>query len=235
MRVFALSDPHLGSLVDKPMDRFGPHWAEHPAKIERGWRATVGEADLVLVPGDISWAMRLEEALPDLRFLGALPGKKVLLKGNHDYWWQSLGKVRKALPPGMVALQNDALRVGGVAICGTRGWNLPGSPGYDEAEDGPHFRRETERLRLSLQALRALPAAPCRLAIFHYPPLLRGGGPTEFTTLLEAERIPLCVYGHLHRGESGEVPEEGEFRGVRYVNASCDFIDFTPRLLLELP
>lgn len=233
MRVFALSDPHLGTNVDKPMDRFGPHWQGHPARIERHWRERVRADDLVLVPGDISWAMRLDAALDDLRFLGALPGTKVILRGNHDYWWQAVGKVRRALPPGMLALQNDALRIGDVAVCGTRGWTLPGGFGYVEAEDAPYVRREVERLELSVRALPA--GVRHRIAIFHYPPIPADGGPSGFAAVLEAAAVPLCVYGHLHRGgaEPADRPVEGTFRGVRYVNASCDFIDFTPILVLE--
>ncbi|MBI5368499.1 MAG: metallophosphoesterase [Planctomycetes bacterium] len=250
MRVFALSDPHLGTRVDKPMDRFGPHWVEHPRRIAENWRAVVRPEDLVLVPGDISWAMRLEEAQADLALLGALPGTKVLLRGNHDYWWQSIGKVRSALPPGMFALQNDVVRVGPVAICGTRGWTLPGTPGYAEAVDGPLVRREAERLALSLRLLPPPAEAAQRLAIFHYPPLPVDGGASPFGAALEAAGIPLAVYGHLHRAAppahdvapaadalvaAGDErpPLSGLVRGVRYVNASCDYIDFTPLFLLE--
>lgn len=113
MRVFAIADPHLSSAHPKPMTVFGDTWAGHPEAFFRGWRRTVADDDLVLVPGDISWAMSLEDALGDLRAIAALPGRKVLLRGNHDYWWPSVSKLRAALPEGMYALQNDALRFGG--------------------------------------------------------------------------------------------------------------------------
>jgi predicted phosphohydrolase len=128
MKVFALSDPHLSfGTPDKLMDRFGPQWVGHAAKIERAWRERVGADDLVIVPGDISWAMNLEGARPDLEFLGRLPGTKLLGKGNHDYWWSTISKVRGSLPPGMHALQGDAIRIGDVVVGGTRLWDIPGA------------------------------------------------------------------------------------------------------------
>ena len=129
MRVFAIGDLHLsfGSGVDKPMDVFGEAWRDHPAHLARAWRAAVGEEDLVLIPGDISWALHLADAKPDLAFIGGLPGGKLLLRGNHDYWWTSLAQVRAALPPSAAALQNEAAAIGGFAIGGTRGWTLPGA------------------------------------------------------------------------------------------------------------
>ncbi|MFU8858470.1 MAG: metallophosphoesterase, partial [Deferrisomatales bacterium] len=118
MIVWALSDLHLSFSGAKPMDVFGEHWRDHAARVERAWRQDVGEGDVVCLPGDLSWALRLPDAAGELAWLGALPGRKVLVKGNHDYWWASLGKVRKALPPGVFALQNDALLLDGVGLAG---------------------------------------------------------------------------------------------------------------------
>ena len=132
MRVYAIADPHLSRVHPKPMTVFGAGWEGHPEAFFRGWREVVGEEDLVVVPGDISWAMRLSEAIPDLLDLARLPGRKVLLKGNHDYWWPSISRLRAALPPGMYALQNDALVVDGVAVAGTRGWQYPPQRPEDE-------------------------------------------------------------------------------------------------------
>ena len=142
MRVYAIADPHLSRVHPKPMTVFGAGWEGHPEAFFRGWREVVGEEDLVVVPGDISWAMRLSEAIPDLLDLARLPGRKVLLKGNHDYWWPSISRLRAALPPGMYALQNDALVVDGVAVAGTRGWQYP----PQTPEDEKVFAREVERL-----------------------------------------------------------------------------------------
>ena len=155
MRVFAIADPHLSKATPKPMSVFGPNWAGHPELFFEQWRETVADEDLVLVPGDISWAMRLEDALLDLQDVAALPGRKVLLRGNHDYWWPAIGKLRAALPPGMFALQNDALQVGGVVIAGTRGWTSPGAFDFTE-QDRKIYDRELERLKLSLKAAKKL-------------------------------------------------------------------------------
>ena len=125
MKLFAIADLHLSFAVNKPMDVFGQAWENHPEKIRREWLETVGQEDVVLIPGDISWAMRLSEAQPDFAFLQELPGTKVIIRGNHDYWWSSLSKVRQALPPSVIPLQNTSAVFGGVGIAGTRLWIDP--------------------------------------------------------------------------------------------------------------
>jgi predicted phosphohydrolase len=170
MRVFAIADPHLSRVHPKPMTIFGPAWQGHPEAFFRGWREVVGPEDLVIVAGDISWAMRLAEAIPDLLDLASLPGRKVLLKGNHDYWWPSISRLRAVLPEGMYALQNDALVLDGVAVAGTRGWEYPPKT----PEDEKIFAREVERLGLSLKALKGQPYRHLVLA-FHFPPFGPGG------------------------------------------------------------
>ena len=122
MTLFAIGDLHLPGGEEKPMDIFGDHWENHFEHIAADWRARVKDGDVVLIPGDISWAMQLERAVPDLQKIGALPGRKVLIKGNHDYWWNSVSKLRRVLPEGMSALQHDALDMGDFVVCGTRGW-----------------------------------------------------------------------------------------------------------------
>lgn len=135
------------------MDVFGPTWADHPQRVISAWRDAVGENDLVLIPGDISWAMRLDDAICDLEFIGALPGTKLLLRGNHDYWWSALGKVRAALPNGCFALQNDCFTIDNISVCGSRGWVCPGSSAYSETKDRAIYERELIRLRMSLNRL----------------------------------------------------------------------------------
>jgi predicted phosphohydrolase len=205
------------------MDRFGARWERHWERIERSWRERIDQDDVVLIPGDHSWAMRLDEAEADLSWLAALPGHKVLIRGNHDYWWQSLGKIRSRFP-GLTFLQNDAYTIGDVTICGSRGWNLPGR-GFSDPEDEKIYKRELERLRLSAQGLS--PTAPHRVAMLHYPPLLPQQMETDFTRILEEARIEACVYGHLHAG-SGHRPVQGLRRGVSYHLVACDQIDFQP-------
>jgi predicted phosphohydrolase len=169
MTVFAISDLHLGHSVDKPMDRFGPQWVGHAERVARAWRERVRDTDTVLVCGDTSWAMRLEEAAADLAWLGALPGRKILLRGNHDYWWGSLKRLRGALPAGIEPLQNDSHIAEGWSICGSRGWLLPTSE--SRPEDRAIFERELGRLRMSLES--AGGGRP-KLAMLHYPPWMPG-------------------------------------------------------------
>lgn len=229
--IFAISDLHLPGGDKKPMDIFGSHWADHFARIAADWRARVGEDDIVLLAGDTSWAMRLADAREDLWAIGALPGRKVLLRGNHDYWWCSISRLREALPPGMYALQNDALDLGGVIVCGSRGWVMPASPNATE-DDERIYRRELGRLEMSLEAARGLrEAAAARgeatrlVAMLHYPPVIERDTGTEVTALLTAYGVEDAVYGHLHGpGIAGAF--SGELGGVRYRLTSCDALEF---------
>ena len=227
MRCFAISDLHLSFNSNKPMDRFGEHWSRHWERIEQSWREQITPDDLVLMPGDHSWAMRLDEAQQDLDFISSLPGHKVLIRGNHDYWWQSLNKIRVRWP-GLTFLQNDAATFGEASVCGTRGWNLPGRNGFADPEDEKIYKREVERLRLSVKALS--PRARYRLAMLHYPPLLQNQKDTEFTRILSQAGVHICAYGHLHLNH-GIRPVEGMHGGVEYHLVACDMLDFKPRLI----
>ncbi len=228
MKVFAISDFHLSLGGDKPMDLFGAHWDRHWEKLEENCRRLVQEDDLLLLPGDHSWAMRLDDAGLDLGFISSLPGQKVLCKGNHDYWWQSVGKVRRKFP-GLHFLQNDAATFGSITVCGSRGWDLPGPEGFSDSHDEKIYRRELERLKLSTRALDQ--RAATRIAMVHYPPLTRRQPDTEVTEILEQAGIAFCVYGHLHLGGHHN-PFEGIRNGVHYRLVSCDFLDFCP---VQLP
>ena len=225
MQCFAISDFHLSMRADKPMDRFGQHWHKHWERIEESWRACITDDDLILLPGDHSWAMRLEEADLDLGFIQALPGHKVLTRGNHDYWWQSIGKIKKAFP-GLHFVQNEAVHFGDVAIGGTRGWLLPPRQGFDDPGEDKIYRRELERLRLSVSQLS--PRARYRIAMIHYPPLYLNYRDTEFSKILSEARVDICVYGHVHRNHS-QKPFQGLHGGVDYHLVSCDMLDFKPR------
>lgn len=229
MRIFALGDPHLSLSTDKPMDIFGPNWDNHAVRLEDTWRALVRPEDAVLIPGDISWAMNLSEAQADLAFIAALPGTKVLLRGNHDYWWNSISKVRAALQPGMHAIQNDSLVLCGVAITGTRGWTCPGSALFDPAQDQKLYERELIRLELSLKSV---PAGLPKLCMLHYPPFNERRQQSGFADLLEAYGAERVIYGHLH-GKSCKNALEGQRNGIEYTLCSADHLNFTPKLLLE--
>lgn len=227
MALFALADLHLGEAVDKPMDIFGAAWTRHPDQIQTAWRELVGSEDTVLIPGDISWAMSLEDARPDLDWIAALPGRKILLRGNHDYWWSSIGRLRQTLDASVTALQNDAFAVEQWAVCGSRGWLLPSHPKFTAADDVV-YRREAQRLRMSLDAAARL-GTP-KVAMMHYPPTDYSATDTLYTDLLEAYEVKLCVYGHLH-GAASRFAFTGEKGGVRYQLVSSDYLGFRPARL----
>ncbi|MDR3051634.1 MAG: metallophosphoesterase [Oscillospiraceae bacterium] len=227
MKIFAIGDLHLPGGDDKAMDVFGAHWADHFTRIAADWRARVTPRDVVLVPGDISWAMDLAGALPDLLAIGALPGRKVLLRGNHDYWWSSLTQVRAALPAGMYALQNDALLLDGRVFCGTRGWVCPGDPPQSE-EDARIYRREVLRLDLSLRAAARVAPGVAPVALMHFPPCNDKGEPSGFTALLEAYGAAALVYGHLH-GAGLKHAAPAVWAGIPFYQVSCDGLGFVLR------
>lgn len=233
LRVFAIGDLHLPGGGVKPMDVFGPHWERHFERIREDWLARVTDEDVVLIPGDISWAMQLPEAAYDLRRIGEMPGRILILRGNHDYWWTSLSQLRAALPEGMYAIQNDALPLEDCVFCGTRGWTIPAAQGAD-ARDEKIYRREAMRLEMSLKAAQKLADGRKIVAMMHYPPVtqetLRTG--TEFTRLLSEYGVSRCVYGHLH-GQSIRRAFNGEYGGVRCDLVSCDALGF--RLLDVTP
>lgn len=253
-RLFALSDPHLSLGGAKPMDVFGPRWEGHVDRLRENWLATVSPEDVVLLPGDVSWGMRLEDALPDLRWLEALPGEKALLRGNHDYWWQSLGKMRGLGLRGIHFLQNDCLELGGAAIGGSRLWDFPdifwgyvtnadasgavkekrGVKKAERGEDPEKIRaREIERLRLSLGKIPQ--SAPVKVAMTHYPPLGEDGKRTELTDLIASFGVDVCVFGHVHALR--DCPHPGAdtmLDGVRYLLVASDYLEHAPRFVCEL-
>ena len=226
MALYAIGDLHLPGHDTKPMDVFGSHWEGHFETISDHWRRMVTPEDLVLIPGDISWGMQLSDARDDLEAISRLPGEKVLLRGNHDYWWNSLSKVRQAMPEGMHVVQNDALLLGDRVICGTRGWTLPTEDTPLDEQNEKIYRRELLRLEMSLKAA-------CRLrgeglvVMFHFPPVLSDQKDTEFTRLLEQYPVRQVVYGHLH-GAGIKNGFSGEKNGIRYDLVSCDALHFCP-------
>ncbi len=255
MKIFAIGDLHLGHSVNKPMDKFGPQWKDHTLRIAGNWERLVGLEDVVLVPGDLSWAMRNGEAEEDLEWLDALPGRKLIIKGNHDYWWPSISRLRERLKGCSIhPLQYDSVSLGSVAVGGTRLWTLsdiqafyrdplekpepeaagalPGSPEEARARDEKIFKREVGRLESSLGSMD--PRSTLRIAMTHFPPTSESGKETPATAVLEKHRIHICVFGHLH---SLDLPggKTWDFvkNGVRYVLASCDAVGFAPYFLCE--
>lgn len=231
MTVYAIGDLHLPAGDDKPMDVFGAHWERHFERICEDWRARVGSNDLVLLPGDISWAMKLDDARQDLNAIGLLPGVKIITRGNHDYWWSSISRVREALNGNTYALQNDAIRVRDVIVAGTRGWILP-ADGV-QADDVRIFNRECVRLRLSLEKARELDADGQLICMLHYPPLTDTIRNTEMTKILQEFGVRHVVYGHLH-GSALSGAFRGEHCGIEYHQVSCDGLGFRLHKVCEM-
>ena len=230
MRLFAIGDLHLPGGQNKPMEVFGSQWDGHFFRIGESWRGQVSPEDTVLIPGDISWAMHLADAVPDLRAIGELPGRKVLIRGNHDYWWQGITKVRAVLPEGMYALQQDAVDLGDAVVCGTRGWLIPGGETQLEPWDEKIYQRELMRLDLALDCALKLAKGRPVIVMLHYPPLTRNQRESGFTQRMEAAGVRMCVYGHLH-GAGISAGWSGEQGGVSYELVSCDSLNFQVREL----
>lgn len=199
MRIFAISDLHLSVNNPKPMDIFGPTWENYLEKIFADWKERVSDDDLVLMAGDFSWAMKLEETEKDFALLENLPGKKVLIRGNHDYWWKSISAVRNVLPENFYAIQNDALKFDEIIVCGTRLWNLPDTNKPLSPEDDKIYKRELLRLEMTLQNAKKLQSNNEKIVcMLHYPPYTFKEEDNEVTALLEKYDVSAVVYGHIH-------------------------------------
>ncbi len=221
MKVYAISDLHLSLSGEKPMDIFGEKWDGYLEKITADWQSKVTDDDVVLIAGDISWAMQLEEAVNDLQFLANLKGKKILVKGNHDYWWQGINKVRNSLPPNVYALQNDSVKIGNYVFCGSRGWVIEGANEFT-AQDLKIYRREAERFTLALKSAKNLIEDGDKLVcLIHYPPFNVRLENSLFTNLFEEYKVDKVVYGHLH-GKDVKVYPKISKNGVEYYLTSCD-------------
>jgi len=232
--LFALGDLHLSTSGAKPMDVFGEIWSRHDETMARAWDAAVSPSDVVLLAGDLSWARNLDEAAGDLAWIGRRPGRKLLLRGNHDGWWGSLAKVRAHLPEGCAALQHDAHDVGPWVVVGARGWTAPDDPVATE-DDAAIFHRELERLRLSIaDADRRFGRVKPRVAMLHYPPWIVGRAPTAVVPLLREAGVSDCVYGHLH-GADHALAVRGEREGIRYHLVAADAVAFTPVRIAVAP
>ncbi len=223
MKIFAISDLHLSANVDKPMDIFGGAWDNYWDVIKNNWVKNVTDEDIVLIAGDISWAMFLNDAIPDLEDIGALPGRKIMIKGNHDYWWGSLSKVKSILPPSIYVIQNDALRLDGFVFFGSRGWTCPDKKWTEE--DQKIYNRESERLKLSVRTAKSIMQEGDKLiGMMHFPPFNTLREDSLFTEIFEKEEVRTVVYGHLH-GKNCRVSPKVIKNGVEYHLTSCDQIN----------
>ena len=229
MSIFAIADLHLSFLHDKPMDIFGDNWENHAEKIRNNWLKKVKEDDYVILPGDFSWEMYLEDTKLDFQYLNNLPGHKILLKGNHDYWWTTTTKMNKFIEENnfknIEFLYNNSYLTDNKIIVGTRGWNI-----LDTEEDCKMIKRENIRLELSIQdGIKKFGTDKEIIAFIHYPPInkndISGNNETEFVKTLKKYNIHKCYYGHLH-GPAHKDAIEGDIQGIEYKLISADYLKF---------
>ena len=228
MALYTIGDLHLSLAKDKPMDVFGSEWKNHTEKLRENF-ATLQAEDLTVLCGDLSWGMGLEETLPDFLFVDALPGKKILLKGNHDFWWTTAAKTKRFFAEHGIetidVLNNNFFTYGDFALCGTRGWF------YEEETGGEHdkkiMRREIMRLETSLKAA----GDREKLVFLHYPPLYQNYRCEEILALLKEHNVRLCCYGHIH-GKGCRSAFTGWHDGTEYKLVSADAVNFSPVKLL---
>lgn len=222
MKIFAIADLHLsGNPPMKPMEIFGDNWINHWEKIKKEWSHIVSPEDVVLLAGDTSWALKLDDALVDLNEIIVLPGKKIIVKGNHDYWWQSQKKMTTAVAGELSFLQNNFYIADHFAICGSRGWICPDDPCFT-TEDQAIYSREVLRVKNSLTAAKQAGFQDIILML-HYPPIhTKENG---FTALLEEFNVNFCIYGHLH-GEAAQYGPSGYLNDTTCYLVACDALDF---------
>ena len=229
MSIYAIADLHLLFLHNKPMDIFGDNWENHAEKIKDNWIKKVRQEDYIILPGDFSWEMNLEDTKLDFEYLSNLPGKKILLKGNHDYWWTTVSKMNKFLKEnsytGIEFLYNNSYLIDNRIIAGTRGWNI-----QDTDSDSKMVKRENARLELSIQdGINRFGKDKEIIVFMHYPPINRNVNgiteKTDFVKTLEKYNIHRCYYGHLH-GTSHKDAIEGNVQGIEYKLISADYLKF---------
>lgn len=225
MNIFAISDLHMSGGADKPMNIFGSNWENHLEKIFDSWNSLVEEDDVVVIAGDISWAMKMEQGVKDLALLKGLKGKKIFCRGNHDYWWNGITRLRALAPDeSFVFLQNDCVKIGDVIFAGSRGWTCPGSADFTE-RDEKIYEREAVRFSLALDCAEKIREEGDRIiAVTHYPPFGLKKEPTLLTRLFEEHGVEKVVFGHIH----GNIyfPYYTELNGIGYYLTSCDKLGF---------
>lgn len=232
MSVFAIADLHLSLApdVDKPMDVFGPRWYDYVARLEKNWRETVGDDDTVIIAGDISWALKLENARYDLDFVASLPGHKLIFKGNHDLWWSSITKLNN-MYDSITFVQNDFYRAEDFVVCGTRGWLTPENEEYCEADEKV-YKRELLRMESSLalgkKHMLSEDASAEMIAIMHFPPVSKVASFSGFQQLFEDYGIKQVFYGHVHGEDGFKTTIRGNYHGVEYNLISLDFLNCKP-------
>lgn len=226
MALFVIGDTHLSLSVNKPMDIFGG-WQNYMQRLENNWRAIVRKEDTVVIPGDVSWGMSLEQAKADFRFLENLPGKKILMKGNHDYWWTTKSKMDRFLEENgfstLTVLHNNSICAEGVSLCGSRGWMFE----QGQEHDKKLISREVGRIKASLESAQRFGKQE-KIMFLHYPPVFMGDSIPEFLQVMKQFGVTRCYYGHIH-SQGCRYAFEGEWEGIKLSLVSADFLKFTPK------
>ena len=240
MSIYAMADLHLPLSVDKPMDVFGARWQDYVNKIKKHWCAIVKDDDTVIIPGDISWSMSLENAKTDFDFLEALPGKKLLGKGNHDYWWSTLSKNRNFLLENEYKtidfLFNNAYEVENLIVCGTRGWYIDEklqNMSNSKAEFENIVLRDASRLQMSLDEAMKLKGDSNKeiIVFFHFPPVFNSFICNEIVEVLKTYNIRRCYSGHIHGIYN--IPKTINYEGIDFSLISADFLNFIPMIITQ--
>lgn len=232
MSIFAIADLHLALGIDKPMDIFGGRWSNYMEKLRSNWMETVRAEDTVIIPGDVSWATYIENAYEDFKYIDSLPGRKIISKGNHDYWWTTASKLNKYLEAKDIStisfMHNNAYMVEDVAVCGTRGWKLPGEEDFKK-DDEKIYNREIERLELSIKSASNSEHHE-KVVFMHYPPVTVKSRSSGFIEVMKKYGINKCYYGHLH-GEGIKGAIEGEYDSINLKLISADYLNFVPAVI----
>ena len=228
--IFAISDLHLSTNTDKSMEVFGDKWTDYMNRISDNWNRLIGKDDTIIIGGDISWEMKLEDCVSDFKYINSLPGRKIISKGNHDYWWETSAKHKSFLESNGFSnidfIYNNAFKVQDIAVCGTRWWNDPSADGFSD-EDLKIYNHELIRLENSLKEACKLECDK-KLVVLHYPPFTVDGFVNkDIAELFKCYSVDECVYGHLH-GLGLKNAVEGVFFGINYRLTSADFLNFTP-------
>ncbi|GAA0076870.1 metallophosphoesterase [Clostridium sp. CTA-5] len=230
MALYTISDLHLAFNLEKPMDIFGDNWVNHCEKIKDNWIRKVQEEDTVLIAGDISWSLKESDSKFDLDWIDSLPGRKIISKGNHDYWWGSISKLNNKYEKTKF-LQNNFYSYENYAICGTRGWICPGGEKYS-LKDEKIYKREQIRLRLSIESAKNNGFEDI-IVMIHYPPSNEKFQKSAFIEIFEEYNVKKVIYGHLHGPSLKGKLLEGNVDGIEYILSSADYIDFSPKLIIK--
>lgn len=226
--IYGIGDLHLDYSKEKPMDIFGTNWENHEERIFNNWKEVVGEEDLVLLPGDISWALKINGAYYDLKRIDELPGEKIITKGNHDFWWEGPKKLKELNLNTIFFMQNNHYIYKNIGISGTRGWIAEDIEDFNE-QDRKVFNREIHRLELSLKSLED--KVDKKIVMIHYPPFNMDSTPNKFVEIMLKHNVDICIYGHLH-GDGHKFIKEGNISGIQFYCTSSDYINFIPKKIL---